>query len=294
MWIAVHRGARLGLPRRPVNRTATEHQPQAPTVLRVPSTSVAGGGDHDGTAVEHRTHTGSRPTRHRHLSRDAGGGNELVQHQRPSGCTRRGVRPERAGTGSGAAAFLVAYAGLLPGAGRLVDVRGRGPVFLAGVIAFAPGSVVCAAAGTIWLMMLGRIIQGIGAALSAPAALALITEGLPAGVARNKAVALYGSMGAAGFSVGLVVPGIVVSLVGWRASFLVVLPVVLVVAVAAWPLRGLRGSRDRELDLAGTTLLTGAMMLADCPVEVVRSPGIFASCVRASMVANSSVRPTNP
>ncbi|MBZ2197134.1 MFS transporter [Ruania sp. N2-46] len=49
-----------------------------------------------------------------------------------------------------AAAFLVAYAGLLPDAGRLVDVRGRGPIFIAGVTAFALGSLVCAGAGTIW------------------------------------------------------------------------------------------------------------------------------------------------
>lgn len=192
-----------------------------------------------------------------------------------------------------AAAFLVAYAGLLPGAGRLVDVRGRGPVFFAGVTAFALGSLVCAAAGSIWLVVLGRIIQGAGAALTAPAALALITEGLPAGSVRNRAVALYGALGAAGFSAGLVVPGFVVGLMGWRASFLVVLPVVLVVAVAAWPFRGLRGSGDQELDVPGTALLTGVMMLAVLAISGVGSwpiPAVAAAAAGAAVLVLMLVR----
>ncbi|WP_139417484.1 MFS transporter [Agromyces laixinhei] len=160
-----------------------------------------------------------------------------------------------------ASAFLIAYAGLLPIAGSLADTLDRRRVFLIGIALFGVGCIVCAFAPDAGLLITGRFVQGAGAALSAPAALALITEGLPAGAARNRAVALYGAMGAVGFSLGLVVPGVVVTLLGWRASFLVSIPVVLAVLGATWTIRA-RRTRSRERpDVVGAVLLTAALML---------------------------------
>jgi MFS family permease len=166
------------------------------------------------------------------------------------------------GLGIVVAAFLIAYAGLLPTAGRLVDVRDRRTVFLLGVALFGIGCVLCAASVTTQMLVSGRLIQGAGAALSAPAALALITHGLPQGAHRNRAVAIYGAMGAAGFSLGLVLPGFVVAAFGWRASFALLLPIVVVVLVASWRLP--RGSRvtGESIDLTGAAILTGVLMLS--------------------------------
>src|SRR5690606_17793626 len=119
----------------------------------------------------------------------------------------------------------------LPVAGRLTDLRDPRHVFTVGVALFGVGSVVCALATGPLLVLAGRSVQGIGAALSAPAAMVLITRG-HAERARAKAVALYGAMGAAGFSLGLVLPGLVVSTWGWRASFLVLVPIVLLTVLA--------------------------------------------------------------
>lgn len=161
-----------------------------------------------------------------------------------------------------AAAFLITYAGLLPTAGRLVDARDRRKVFLVGVALFGLGCAVCAVAVNGGMLVAGRSVQGIGAALSAPAALALITHGLPQGAARNRAVAIYGAMGAAGFSLGLVLPGFVVAALGWRASFAVLLPIVLVVLVTAWRVPGGVADLGRRIDLVGAALLTAILMVA--------------------------------
>lgn len=161
-----------------------------------------------------------------------------------------------------AAAFLIAYAGLLPVAGQLVDARDGKKVFLLGVTLFGAGCVLCAAAADGWMLVGGRFVQGGGAALSAPAALALITRGLPPGARRNRVVALFGAMGAAGFSLGLVLPGFLVAAVGWRASFLVLLPVALVVlAVVATARTGAEDRSPQRIDVSGAALLTAVLMI---------------------------------
>lgn len=158
-------------------------------------------------------------------------------------------------------AFLVAYAGLLPMAGRLVDADDRRTVFIRGVALFGLGCGVCAAAMSGWWLVLGRFIQGAGAALSAPAALALITANLPAGRVRNRALGLYSSMGNVGFSLGLVLPGFLVSEWGWRVSFLVYLPLVAAVLVVGRTLAPSTGSRGSRVNIVSAAALTGSMVL---------------------------------
>lgn len=133
-----------------------------------------------------------------------------------------------------AATFLVVYAALLLPAGRLADWWDRRTVFLAGLALFAMGSVAGTVAATVPVLVLARFLQGAGAALTAPAALALITAALPAGAARNRMVALYGALGAVGFSAGLVLPGFLVAQHGWRSSFAVLLPFIVLVLLLTW------------------------------------------------------------
>ncbi|CAM4169808.1 MFS transporter [Kibdelosporangium persicum] len=158
-------------------------------------------------------------------------------------------------------AFLIAYAGLLPLAGRWVDTRGGRTVFLLGVALFGLGCVLCAAAMSgLWLVV-GRFAQGAGAALSAPAAVALIIAGLPPGRTRNQAMGLYAAMGAVGFSLGLVLPAFVVTELGWRASFLVYLPVVAAMLVVGQTIERSPASGGR-VDPFAAIAVTVAMMLA--------------------------------
>ena len=160
-----------------------------------------------------------------------------------------------------ASTFLVAYAALLLPAGRLADWLDRRHVFLAGLGLFALGSLAGALAPSVEALVLARLLQGAGAALTGPAALALITAPLPEGSERNAMVALYGALGAVGFSSGLVLPGFLVTQFGWRSSFAVLLPFVAVVLALTWrvpsaPAGSGRRSADRP-DCWGSAALLG-------------------------------------
>lgn len=180
--------------------------------------------------------------------------------------------------------FLVSYAGLLPLAGRLVDVVDRRTVFLAGVALFGAGCVACAAAVGPSMLIAGRFVQGAGAALSAPAALALVTVGLPAGPERNRAVAWFGAMGAAGFSVGLVLPGFVVASFGWRASFVILVPIVIAVLVATWGVAPSPPAERGSVDVVGALGLTATLMVALHAVS-----GVGTSSWRTVVVESAAV-----
>lgn len=160
-----------------------------------------------------------------------------------------------------AGAFLIANAGLLPAAGRLGDTVDTRKVFLVGVGVFGLGCLLCAVAPIAWFLVAGRAIQGVGAALSAPAAMALITQG-QGERRREKAIAVYAAMGAVGFSLGLVLPGFVVSLLGWRMSFAIMIPVVVMIMVIT---RGVPRRPPRpgtRPDLVGTLVVTATLMVA--------------------------------
>lgn len=159
-----------------------------------------------------------------------------------------------------AGAFLIAYAGVLPAAGRAVDAMDARTVFLIGIGAFGVGCLLCAVAPGAWVLVLGRILQGAGAALSAPAAMALIRHGLVE-QHRDKAVALCAAMGAAGFSLGLVLPGLVVSLLGWRISFAILVPVVVLIMVVTWGVCGRNAQPGARADWLGSLLLTVVLMV---------------------------------
>ena len=108
-----------------------------------------------------------------------------------------------------------------------------------------------------------RCLQGLGAALLAPAALALLMGVFEEGPARNRAFGIWGTVAAAGYSIGVVLGGILTARLGWRWIMFVNVPLGVVVLVAAYRL--LRGTAQpgprRKLDLAGSVLVTSGLML---------------------------------
>ena len=128
-------------------------------------------------------------------------------------------------------AYLVCYAGFLLLGGRASDLFGRRRVFLVGVSVFLSASLLASVAGGLSTLIVARALQGIGAAISTPAALALIISMFKEGPERNKAMGVYGAMGAAGFSVGLLVTGFFTDWLGWRAGFAVYVPLTFMVIV---------------------------------------------------------------
>lgn len=128
--------------------------------------------------------------------------------------------------------YAIAFGGLLLLGGRVGDLLGRRKVFVTGVLVFALASLLGGIAQNDWQLLAARALQGAGAAMASPTALALITTTFPAGKARNRAFAVYAAMSGAGAAVGLILGGALTE-VSWRWTMLINVPIGLLVAFLA-------------------------------------------------------------
>ncbi|MDR0342713.1 MAG: MFS transporter, partial [Nocardiopsaceae bacterium] len=146
-------------------------------------------------------------------------------------------------------AYLIAFGGLLPLAGRLGDLVGRKRVFLAGLAAFAAASLLCGLSVTPQMLIAARFVQGAGAAMVSAVSLGMIAMLFTEPAERQRAIGAYSFVGAAGASIGLAVGGLLTQSAGWHWIFFVNLPI----AAAA----GLPAARLLEAD-RGLGLRAGA------------------------------------
>ncbi|MEV7187602.1 MFS transporter [Kitasatospora sp. NPDC093102] len=157
-------------------------------------------------------------------------------------------------------AYAVTFAGFLLVGGRLADVLGRRRVFEVGVALFTVSALVGAMAPNTATLLGARAVQGIGAALSGPAALALLTDTFPAGPARNRAFGVYAAVGAASFSGGVLLGGVLTEFFGWRSvlwfSVLLGLGVLAATRIGLPDGAGHRGRLDLPGAITGTLGLT--------------------------------------
>jgi EmrB/QacA subfamily drug resistance transporter len=159
-------------------------------------------------------------------------------------------------------AYTLTFGGLLPLGGRIGDYFGRKRVFLMSLIGFAAASAFGAAAQSGTWLYSARAIQGVFAALLAPAVLALMTTTFTEAKERAKAFAVYGAISGAGGAIGLVAGGALTSYLSWRWTLLVNTPIAIVTAFAAFPLlKESRAEGNRHFDVPGTFLVTGGLAL---------------------------------
>ncbi|MEH0986056.1 MFS transporter [Micromonospora sp. CPCC 205556] len=160
-----------------------------------------------------------------------------------------------------ATAYPLFFGGLLIAGGRVVDTFGRRAVFLAGTLSVTVASAVCALAQHGVVLLAGRALQGIGAAVAVPAALAVLLAAFPTGPDRNRALGAWTLCGALGGAAGFVLGGLVTQAVGWRWLFAALVPLgVAVVLVARGAIGAKEGSGARP-DLIGAGLATAAAVL---------------------------------
>ncbi|MET7729587.1 MFS transporter [Streptomyces mirabilis] len=156
-------------------------------------------------------------------------------------------------------AYSLTFGGLLLLGGRAGDLLGRRKMFIAGLLLFSAASLLGGFATTQEWLLAARAVQGVGAAITAPAALSLITTNFPEGPQRNKAMGVYASMSVAGGAVGLLAGGALTSYVSWRWVLFVNVPIGLAVALAA-PRVLAEASRHRgRFDLPGAITGTGGI-----------------------------------
>ncbi|MFE3455174.1 MFS transporter [Nonomuraea sp. NPDC059194] len=139
--------------------------------------------------------------------------------------------------------YALAFAGLLLAGGRAGDLFGRRRLFRAGLVVFLAASLLGGVAGNGTVLIAARVLQGVGAAIVAPAALSLLADTFPAGPQRNKGLGVYGAMGGLGSVVGLLLGGALTEYLGWRWIMFVNIPIALLVLAGTFAL--VPGTRER-------------------------------------------------
>jgi MFS family permease len=144
--------------------------------------------------------------------------------------------------------------------GRASDAFGRRRVFLAGLALFTLGSIACGLAPSRESLIAARAVQGPGAALLSPAALAILLASFDEGPARNRALAAWAAVAGAGTALGLVVGGALTEFVSWQACFLINVPVgVSLVPVVRRYVAESRSETATRLDAPGAVIATSGL-----------------------------------
>jgi EmrB/QacA subfamily drug resistance transporter len=159
--------------------------------------------------------------------------------------------------------YVLLFGGFLLFAGRLADLFGRRKMFSVGLALFAVSSLLCGYAWSPLVLVVFRAVQGLGAAIVAPAALSIISTTFPEGRERNFAMGLWTAVAAGGGAAGLVLGGLITDVLGWEWIFFVNVPLGAAgVALSFVLLEADRGERTtRRLDLPGAVTVTAGLVL---------------------------------
>lgn len=158
-------------------------------------------------------------------------------------------------------AYTLTFGGLMLLGGRAADLFGRKRVFLVGLGLFTAASLAGGLAQEPWQLLGARALQGVGAAILAPATLTILTTSVPEGAARTRAIATWSAVGAGGGAAGGLVGGVLTDALSWRWVLLINVPVgALVLAAAALSLVESRSPSARRLDTPGALLVTTGLV----------------------------------
>ncbi|MFD6074872.1 MFS transporter [Streptomyces hydrogenans] len=166
-------------------------------------------------------------------------------------------------------AYVLGYGGFMLLGGRAADLFGRRRMFVLWLVVFLLFSGLGGLATEGWMLITARFVTGVAAAFMTPAGLSIITTSFEEGPRRNKALLVYSGTAAGGFSIGLVVGGLLAA-VDWRWVFFAPVALSLVILVAAVTLIPASPRPDREgrgVDLAGAVSVTAAILLLVLGVE---------------------------
>jgi len=180
--------------------------------------------------------------------------------------------------------YNLLYAVLLLTGGLLADLYGRRLVFMAGAAVFTAASLLCALAPSVLVLICGRALAGVGAALLLPASLAIIRVAWRDAKERGKALGIWAGCNGLAFAVGPTIGGLLIDRFGWRSIFLIVVPVGLAALALAVPaILESSDPQDRHFDAPSQVL--GALALSGLAVAAIESHRAMSIAVIALAVA---------
>ncbi|WP_243716364.1 MFS transporter [Actinomadura darangshiensis] len=215
-------------------------------------------------------------------------------------------------TGTGLAwvvnGYLLTFAGFMLLGGRAADLFGHRRMLVAGLLVFSAASLAGGLAAAPEVLVAARVAQGTGAAMLAPATLAVINTGFTEGPARARAFGAWSAAGGVGGMAGAVAGGAITTGLSWRWVFLINVPIgAVLIVVAMLALAGTRAGRREPLDLTGAVtgtgglaaLIYGVMQSAEhgwtsWPVAGPVGAGLVLLVAFAVVEARFSVRPMMP
>lgn len=193
-------------------------------------------------------------------------------------------------------AYTIVLAGLLISSGALADRFGRRRVFRSGLAVFGAASLVCALAPSVGWLVAARAVQGVGASMLSPVALAIVVNAMPDPRERARAIGVWAAVFGLSMAVGPVTGGALLAGAGWRSLFWVNVPVVLLaLLLSAVFVPESRGARARRPDLPGQALLAvvvaaGVGVLIEGPRIGWTSPAALAGYLLVALAGALFVR----
>ena len=156
--------------------------------------------------------------------------------------------------------YALAFGSLLLLGGRVADYWGRKRSFIVGMIGFAVASAIGGLAVNTEMLLAARALQGVFAALLAPAALAILTITFPGGKERIKAFAVFGAIGGGGAAVGLLLGGALAEYASWQWCLLVNVPIAVIAVIGSLVfMKESRAHGNTRYDIPGTVLVVAGL-----------------------------------
>lgn len=188
-------------------------------------------------------------------------------------------------------AYGLGFGGLMLLGGRVADLLGRRRIFLVGLAVFTAASLACGLARTDTVLIVMRAVQGVGAAIVLPAALSIVMNLFAEGADRNRALGVWGGLGATGATVGLITGGLLTRYAGWEYVFYLNVPIglaALLLGPRLVPESRLETAR-RRVDPLGAVTVTGALTLVVYAISTGPTAGWAAGRTIGALVAGGAL-----
>lgn len=157
-------------------------------------------------------------------------------------------------------AYSLAFGGLLLLGGRMGDILGRRRMFIVGLGLFTAGSFLAGVAHSFGMLLVGRVVQGVGGAIASPTALSLITTEFEEGEERTRAIAVYAAVSGAGAALGLLLGGVLTNYFSWRWVLFVNVPIGIALITGAFLYLHQSERLRGRFDIVGALLSVAGMV----------------------------------
>ncbi|MGW6744413.1 MFS transporter [Streptomyces sp. NPDC055025] len=183
-------------------------------------------------------------------------------------------------------AFALPSGGFLLLFGRIADLYGRRRLFLTGLALFGAASLLATLAWNPAVFLAGRALQGLGAAVIVPTGMSLLTTTFPEGPQRDRALGISGTLLSLGFTIGMVLGGVLTDTLGWRSTMgLLAVAALIVLALASGLLPESRTPDRPRLDIPGAVTVTGGLLAVIYALSTAADHGFGGADVLMTLIA---------